>query len=42
MGRRKPTKITGRFFLRTDRKPDKNGKYANLVKKTYRFIDNLY
>ena len=28
MGRRKPTKITGKFFLRTDRKPDKNGKYA--------------
>lgn len=28
MGRRKPTKITGKFFLRTDRKPDKNGKFA--------------
>ena len=28
MGRRRPTKITGKFFLRTDRKPDKNGKYA--------------
>lgn len=28
MGRVKPTKMTGKFFLRTDRKPDKNGKYA--------------
>ena len=28
MGRLKPTKMTGKFFLRTDRKPDKNGKCA--------------
>lgn len=28
MGRVKPSKMTGKFFLRTDRKPDKNGKYA--------------
>ena len=28
MGRVKPTKMTGKFFLRTDRKSDKNGKYA--------------
>lgn len=28
MGRVKPTKMTGKFYLRTDRKPDKNGKYA--------------
>lgn len=28
MGRVKPSKLTGKFFLRTDRNPDKNGKYA--------------
>lgn len=28
MGRVKATKMTGKFFLRIDRNPDKNGKYA--------------
>lgn len=28
MGRPKASKLTGKFYLRTDRKPDKNGKYA--------------
>ena len=28
MGRVKATKLTGKFYLRTDRNPDKNGKYA--------------
>lgn len=28
MGRVKASKITGKFYLRTDRNPDKNGKYA--------------
>ena len=28
MGRVKPSKLTGKFYLRTDRNPDKNGKYA--------------
>lgn len=28
MGRVKPTKIEGKFYLRTDRNPDKNGKFA--------------
>ena len=28
MGRTKATKIEGKFYLRTDRNPDKNGKYA--------------
>lgn len=28
MGRVKPTKIEGKFYLRTDRTPDKNGKFA--------------
>ena len=35
MGRVKPTKMTGKFFLRkTDRKPDKNGKYAIYIDYT--------
>ena len=28
MGRLKATKLTGKFYLRTDRKADQNGKYA--------------
>lgn len=28
MGRVKATKLTGKFYLRTDRNPDKNGRYA--------------
>ena len=28
MGRVKPSKMTGKFFLRTDRKPDKNEKHT--------------
>lgn len=28
MGRPKASKLTGKFYLRTDRNPDKNGKYA--------------
>lgn len=28
MGRVKATKMTGKFYLRTDRNPDRNGKYA--------------
>ncbi len=28
MGRVKASKMTGKFFLRTDRKPDKNGRYS--------------
>ena len=28
MGRVKPSKLTGKFYLRSDRNPDKNGKYA--------------
>lgn len=28
MGRPKASKLTGKFYLRADRNPDKNGKYA--------------
>ena len=34
MGRLKPTKMTGKFLLRTDRKSDKNGKYAIYIDYT--------
>ncbi len=34
MGRPKATKLTGKFYLRTDRNPDKNGRYAVYVDYT--------
>lgn len=34
MGRVKPIKITGKFFMRTDRKSGKNGKYAIYIDYT--------
>lgn len=34
MGRPKASKLTGKFFLRTDRNPDKNGKYVVYIDYT--------